>query len=293
MTHLGFVGLGAMGGRIVKRLLDAGYTVSGYNRTRSKAQWLLDAGMRWAETPRQVAEAADVIFSMLTNTAALQDCTSGENGILAGLSKGKIYIDMSTVSPAKSREIATQVAATGAHMLDAPVSGSVITLEQGNLSLMVGGDQAIFEQVKPVLLAIGSKATYLGTNGQAVLMKIALNLSLQVQFMGLCEGILLAEKGGIARETALEVYLNSVLASPSLKYRAPFILKMPDEAWFNVNMMQKDMLLALEMGRELDVPLPTVAVTNEYLTAARAMGLAHEDFATVFKVLAKMASVDL
>ncbi len=230
---------------------------------------------------------------MVTNTAALQDCTNGENGILAGLSKGKIYIDMSTVSPAKSREIAAQVAATGAHMLDAPVSGSVITLEQGNLSLMVGGDQAIFEQVRPILLAIGSKATYLGTNGQAVLMKIALNLSLQVQFMGLCEGILLAEKGGIARETALEVYLNSVLASPSLKYRAPFILKMPDEAWFNVNMMQKDMLLALEMGRELDVPLPTVAVTNEYLTAARAMGLAHEDFATVFKVLAKMASIDL
>src|SRR5947209_2746769 len=293
MTHIGFVGLGAMGGRIVKRLLEAGYTVTGYNRTRSKAQWLLDAGMRWAETPRQVAEAADVIFSMVTNTAALQDCMSGENGILAGLSKGKIYIDMSTVSPAKSREIAAQVAETGAHMLDAPVSGSVITLEQGNLSLMVGGDQAIFQQVEPILLAIGSKATYLGTNGQAVLMKIALNLSLQVQFMGLCEGILLAEKGGIARETALEVYLNSVLASPSLKYRAPFILKMPDEAWFNVNMMQKDMLLALEMGRELDVPLPTVAVTNEYLTAARAMGLAHEDFATVFKVLAKMASIDL
>ena len=293
MTHLGFVGLGAMGGRIVKRLLDAGYTVTGYNRTRSKAQWLLDAGMREVQTPRQVAEVADVIFSMVTNTAALQDCTSGENGILAGLSKGKIYIDMSTVSPAKSREIAAQVAATGAHMLDAPVSGSVITLEQGNLSLMVGGDQAIFEQVKPILLVIGSKATYLGTNGQAVLMKIALNLSLQVQFMGLCEGILLAEKGGVARETALEVYLNSVLASPSLKYRAPFILKMPDEAWFNVNMMQKDMLLALEMGRELDVPLPTVAVTNEYLTAARAMGLGHEDFATVFKVLAKMASVDL
>jgi 3-hydroxyisobutyrate dehydrogenase-like beta-hydroxyacid dehydrogenase len=293
MTHLGFVGLGAMGGRIVKRLLDAGYTVTGYNRTRSKTQWLIDAGMRLAETPRQIAEVADVIFSMVTNTTALQACTGGENGILAGLSKGKIYIDMSTVSPAKSREIAAQVAETGAHMLDAPVSGSVITLEQGNLSLMIGGDQAIFEQVKPILLAIGSKATYLGTNGQAVLMKIALNLSLQVQFMGLCEGILLAEKGGIARETALEVYLNSVLASPSLKYRAPFILKMPDEAWFNVNMMQKDMLLALEMGRELDVPLPTVAITNEYLTAARTMGLAHEDFATVFKVLAKMAGIDL
>ena len=177
-------------------------------------------------------------------------------------------------------------------MLDSPVSGSVITLEQGNLSLMVGGEEAIFEQVKPVLLDIGPKVNYMGANGQAVLMKIAVNLNLQVQMLAFSEGMLLAEKGGIPRETALEVMLNSVIASPALKYRTPFILNMPDEAWFNVNMMQKDMLLALEMGRELDVPLPTVSASNEYLTAARAMGLAKEDFAIVYKVLAKMSGLD-
>ncbi|HEX4208544.1 MAG TPA: NAD(P)-dependent oxidoreductase [Ktedonobacteraceae bacterium] len=293
MANLGFVGLGAMGGRITKRLLDAGHTVTGFNRTRSKAQWLLDAGMHWGGSPRAVAEAADVVFTMVTNTAALHEVFHGPDGILAGLDKNSIFVDMSTVSPAASRNLASQVAEKGAQMLDSPVSGSVITLEQGKLSLMVGGEESAFEQVKPLLLSIGPTVNYVGKNGQAVLMKIAINLNLQVQFMGFCEGLLLAIKGGIPVETALEVMLNSVIASPSLKYRTPFILTMPEEAWFNVNMMQKDMLLAEELARELDVALPTVALSNQILTAARAMGLAKQDFAIVYKVLAQMAGVDL
>ncbi len=293
MANLGFIGLGAMGGRVTKRLLDAGHTVTGYNRTKSKAQWLLDTGMQWADSPRAVAESADIIFTMVTNTSALQEVLTGPEGIMHGLGPGKIYIDMSTVSPDISRKLAEEVAAKGAHMLDSPVSGSVITLEQGNLSLMVGGDEAIFEQVKSILLDIGPKVNYVGKNGQAVLMKIAINLNLQVQIHGFYEGLLLAVKGGIPLESAMEVMLNSVIASPSLKYRTPFILHPPDEAWFNVDMMQKDMLLALEMGRKLDVSLPTVAVTNESLTSARAMGLAKEDFAIVYKVLARMAGLDM
>ncbi len=292
MARIGYIGLGAMGSRVAKRLLDAGHEVIGYNRTRGKAQWLLDAGMRWGDSPRAVAESADVIFSMVTNTAALEAVTNGADGILAGLGPGKIYCDMSTASPAASRAIAQQVAARGARMLDVPVSGSVITLEQGKLSLMVGGEREVYERVKPILLDIGPKITYVGGNGQAVLMKIGVNLNLQVQFMGFCEGLFLAEKGGIPRETAMEVLLNSVIASPSLIYRAPFILDMPEEAWFDVNMMQKDMLLALEQGRQLDVPLPTVALTNEYLTAARTMGLANYDFSIVYRVLEKMAGLD-
>jgi len=292
MANLGFIGLGVMGGRITKRLLDAGHSVTGYNRTRSKVQWLLEAGMRWADTPRAVAEAADVIFTMVTNTSALHEVLGGPDGVLAGLGKGKIYIDMSTVSPAASKRLAAQVAAKGAQMLDAPVSGSVITLEQGNLSIMVGGEQAAFEQVKPILLDIGPKVNYVGKNGQAVLMKIAINLNLQVQILAFYEGLLLAEKGGVPRETALEVMLNSVIASPALKYRTPLILRPPGEALFNMDMMQKDMLLALELGRELNVPLPTTAISNEFLTSARAMGLAREDFASVYKALAKMAGLD-
>jgi len=292
MATLGFVGLGAMGGRVAKRLLDAGHVVLGYNRTPSKAQWLLNAGLRWRESPRAVAEAADIVFSMVTNTAALDAVAEGSDGILAGLRPGKVYVDMSTVSPVSSRSVAERVAARGAYMLDAPISGSVVTLEQGQLSMMVGGDPAIFEQVKPILQDIAPTVNYVGTNGQAVLMKIAVNLNLQAQVMAFCEGLFLAEKGGIPRATAMKVLLDSVIASPSLKYRMPFILDEPDEVWFDVNMMQKDMNLALDMGRRLDVPMPLVAVSNEYLTAARAMGLAKHDFFIVYRVLAKMAGLE-
>ena len=291
MANLGFVGLGVMGSRMVKRLLQAGHAVTGYNRTKSKAQWLLDAGMRWADTPAAVARAAEIVFTMVTDTNALKAVASGPDGILAGLGSGKIYVDMSTVSPAASRDLAAQVAATGAQMLDAPVSGSVSTLEEGKLTFMVGGARAAVERVEPILKAIGPKVTHVGGNGLAVGMKIATNLSLAVQMLAFSEGLLLAEKGGIARETAVEVLLNSVIASPMVKYRGPFVLKMPDEAWFDVNMMQKDLLLALEMGRSLDVPLPTTAVTNEMLTAARGMGLEKKDFAVLFEVLAKLAGV--
>src|SRR6202049_1681280 len=249
--------------------------------------------MRWGESPRAVAESVDMVFTMVTNTTALHEVFDGPDGILAGLGKGKIFIDMSPVSPAASRHLASRVAEKGAHMLDSPVSGSVITLEQGNLSLMVGGDEAIFEQVKPVLLDIGPKVNYVGKNGQAVLMKIAINLNLQTQIVSFYEGLLLAIKGGVPVETALEVMLNSVIASPSLKYRTPFLLEEPDEAWFNVNMMQKDMLLAEELGRELNVALPTVAISNQLLTSARAMGLSKHDFAIVYKVLARMSGVDM
>ena len=291
MANLGYIGLGVMGGRMAKRLLEAGHMVTGYNRTKSKATWLIEAGMDWADTPGAVVEAADVIFSMVTNTKAVLAVTGGPNGVLARLKPGKIYIDMSTVSPAMSRELAARVSDKGAHMHDAPVSGSVETLEMGKLSVMVAGDEAVFEQVKPILLDIGPKATYVGENGLAVTMKIATNLSLAVQMLAFSEGVLLAEKSGINRETAVEVLVNSVIASPMVKYRGPFVLGMPDEAWFNVNMMQKDLNLAQELGQQLDVPLPTTAATNEFLTAARGMGLTEEDFAIIFEVLASMAGL--
>ncbi len=292
MAELGFVGLGIMGGRIAKRLLDAGNDVTGYNRTRSKAEWLLEAGMRWADTPRVVAESADVVFTMVTDTAALQAVIDGPDGLLAGLAPGKVFVDMSSISPAASRELATRVAATGARMLDAPVSGSVSTLQEGKLSIMVGGDAAVVEQVLPLLRQIGPTVTHVGPNGQAVAMKIATNLSLAVQMLAFSEGVLLAEQSGIPRETAVHVLLNSVIASPMIKYRGPFVLGQPDEAWFDVNMMQKDLLVALEMGRQLNVPLPTTATANQMLTAARALGLEKRDFAVLFEVLAIMSGVD-
>jgi 3-hydroxyisobutyrate dehydrogenase-like beta-hydroxyacid dehydrogenase len=291
MANLGFVGLGVMGSRIVNRLLEKGHVVTGYNRTRSKAQWLIERGMKWADSPRAVCAAADVTFTMITNAAALEAIADGPDGLLAGLSAGRILIDMSTVSPAVSRALASRVREKGADMVDSPVSGSVTTLEQGKLSVMVGGRRETFERVKPLLEDIGPKVTYVGENGLALSMKIATNLSLAVQMMAFSEGILLAEKSGIARETAVDVLTHSAVASPMIQYRGPFVLRMPEEAWFNVNMMQKDMMLALELGRQVNVPLPTTAAANEFLTAARAMGLAEQDFAVVFEVLARLSGV--
>lgn len=288
---LGFVGLGAMGGRMAKRLVDAGHRVVGYNRTRAKARPLVAAGMRLAESPRAVAEAADVIFSMVTDTAALKTLALGADGIVAGLRPGAAWVEMSTVSPTATRELAALVAARGAAMLDAPVSGSVATLEAGQLSIMVGGDAAVLERVRPYLLAIGPTITHVGPLGLAVTMKIATNLGLAVQMLAFSEAVLLAEKAGIERERAVETLLKSVVASPMVKYRGPFVLKMPAEAWFNVPMMQKDLALALELGRSVGVPLPTTALTYEMLTAARGLGLAEYDFAVVFDVLAGMSGL--
>jgi 3-hydroxyisobutyrate dehydrogenase-like beta-hydroxyacid dehydrogenase len=291
MANLGFVGLGVMGSQMVNRLLDKGHTVTGYNRTRSKAEWLIKRGMRWADSPRAVAQAVDVIFTMVTNAIALTSITEGPDGLLAGSSAGKILVDMSTVSPAVSRALAAKIREKGGDMVDSPVSGSVITLQEGKLSVMVGGRRDTFERVKPLLLDIGPKVTYVGENGLALSMKIATNLSLAVQMLAFCEGVLLAEKSGIARETAVDVLTHSAVASPMIQYRGPFVLRMPEEAWFDVNMMQKDMLLAMELGRQLNVPLPTTAVSNEFLTAARGMGWEKKDFAVVFDVLARMSGI--
>ncbi len=280
-----------MGSRMAARLLDKGHTVTGYNRTKSKAQWLVDRGMKWGDTPRKVAEAADMIFVMVTDSKALDGVANGADGFIAGLGSGKVIIDSSTLSPAMSREVAEKVRATGADMVDAPVSGSVTTLESGKLAVMVGGKKATFERIKPVLDDIGPKVTHVGDNGLALSIKIAHNLSLAVQMLAFSEGVLLAEKSGISREVAVDVLTHSVIGSPMVQYRGPFVLKLPDESWFDVNMMQKDLLLALEMGRRLDVPLPTTAITNEFLTAARGMGLEKYDFAVIFKVLAQMSGV--
>jgi 3-hydroxyisobutyrate dehydrogenase-like beta-hydroxyacid dehydrogenase len=291
MAKVGFIGLGVMGSQMVNRLLSKGHSVIGYNRTRSKAEWLVGKGMQFAESPRAVASASDFTFAMVTNSAAIQSVTEGPDGLLAGLSAGKIFIDMSTISPTVSCALAAKVRTLGADMVDSPVSGSVITLTEGKLSVMVGGRKDAFEKIKPLLLDIGPKVTHVGENGLALSMKIAVNLSLAVQMLAFSEGVLLAEKSGIARETAVDVLVNSAVASPMIKYRGPFVLQQPEEAWFDVNMMQKDMVLAMDLGRQLDVPLPTTAVSNEFLTAARGMGWTKYDFACMFDVLAAMSGV--
>lgn len=285
MTAIGFVGLGAMGGRVAGRLLSFGYQVYGTNRTRSKADSLIGDGLIWCDTPREVAGASQVVFSMVTDDEALEAITTGPDGILAGLGPGKIYIDMSTVSPASSRLLTDQVHSLGASMLDAPVSGSVLAAEHGSLIIMVGGDEKAFHEVEPLLRLLGQQVSHVGGNCQALLLKLAINISLGAQLLAFSEGVLLAERGGIDRRTAIEVMNGSTISSPMLQARRHFLLELPQVAWFDVQLMQKDIRLALQTGQELGVPLPSAEVTDDLLTRARELGYTHRDVAAMLEVL--------
>ena len=272
MAKVGFVGLGVMGGNMVERLLSKGHTVTGYNRTRSKAQWLIEKGMTFADSPRAVAARSELVITMVTDNAALLAVIDGPDGILAGLGPGKIFAEMSTTAPSFMRDLAVRVAERGATLLDAPVLGSILTLREGQLLVMVGGDAAAYARAEPIFLAIGSKVKRVGDVGQAKTLKVAANLNLAVQLIALFEGVLLAEKMGIDRAVALDTLLNGVIASPHMKYRAPFILNAPDHAWFDVAMIQKDLELALDLGKTACVPLPETAVAQQLMTAARGLG---------------------
>ena len=288
----GFVGLGAMGSRLARRLLAAGHHVHGWNRTPDKASGLVAAGLALAKTPRAAAEGADAVFVMVTDDTALRAVTMGPDGVIAGLGHGAVLVEMSTVSPVAVRELAAPVTARGAAVLDAPVSGSTITVENGQASFMVAGDPAALERVRPYLLAMGTAVTHVGDLGLAKTMKVAANLGLAVQMLAFSEAVLLAEKAGIARERAVEALLKSVIASPMVRYRGPFVLgQMPTTAWFNVAMIQKDLQLALDQGRASGVPLPLTSVAQQWMTAARGLGLGDYDFAIVFDVLARLAGL--
>ena len=274
---VGFAGLGAMGAGIAERLMDAGYEVVGWNRTREKAEPLVAAGMGWAHTPRELAASVDVLFTMLTNTAAIEATAGGEDGVLAGLREGKVWADISTIAPDASVALAERVHATGAFFLDCPVSGSPATLAAGQMSVMVGGDRAAFERIEPLLHAIGPKVTYIGPNGQAILTKVAINLALVVSVTAFAEGVALVEKAGVDRAAVVDAVLKSVIASPVLGYRAPLLVE--DGAVFaDVELQQKDLVLAQELGRRLGMAVPTCAATSEMLNAARSSASADRDF---------------
>jgi 3-hydroxyisobutyrate dehydrogenase-like beta-hydroxyacid dehydrogenase len=277
IERVGFAGLGEMGAGIVQRLLDAGYEVIGWNRTRAKAERLLDAGMSWADTPRELAASTQVLFTMLTNTSAIEATADGPDGVLAGLQPGNVWADVSTIAPDASVALAHRVSATGATFLDCPVSGSPATLAAGQMSVMVGGDRAAFDHISEVLHAIGPKVTYIGPNGQAILTKVAINLALVVSVTALAEGVALVEKAGVDRAVVVDAVLKSVIASPVIGYRAPLLVS-DINVYADVELQQKDLVLAQDLARRLGMSVPTCAATSEMLNAARSSSRADRDF---------------
>jgi 3-hydroxyisobutyrate dehydrogenase-like beta-hydroxyacid dehydrogenase len=291
-TTIGFVGLGHMGGNMASRFLHAGYTVYGEDRSRDQAQPLADEGLRWCDTPRAVAEAADVILTSVPNDAVLDQVASGPDGILAGIAADEIWIDMSTVSPRASRDMAERVRARGATMLDAPVSGSVPQVQAGTLTIMVGGDEQAYARVEPILRELGTP-THVGENGQGLALKLAINISLAVQMLAFSEGLVLAERAGIDRELAKDVMTQSPIGSPMLKARADLIFDLPDEAWFDVSFMQKDIGLALETARELRVTMPSAMAADKVLKVAAGLGYEHRDIAALYEVVGQLTEEQL
>jgi 3-hydroxyisobutyrate dehydrogenase-like beta-hydroxyacid dehydrogenase len=289
--RIGFVGLGHMGGNMAARLLAAGYTVFGEARSRGDVQPLIDHGLQWCDTPREVSEAADVVFTSVPDDRVLDEVASGPDGILAGLVAGKTWVEVSTVSPHASRDLAERVRAQGASMLDAPVSGSVPQVQSGTLTIMVGGDEDAYRRVEPILRELGTP-THIGENGQGLVLKLAINISLAVQMLAFAEGLLLAERSGVDRQRALDVMESSPIGSPMLRARASIILDPPEDAWFDLSFMHKDIELALDAARRLDIPLPTAERADEVLERAQALGYERRDLAALFQALEQMANSD-
>ena len=287
MQTIGFIGLGTMGGNMAARYLAAGYVVYGEARNRDAAQWLIDQGLRWIETPREVAEAADIVMTSLPNDDVVESVASGPDGLLAGLREGEIWADLSTITPAVSRRLSARVRdeRPGAQMLDTPVSGSVPQVKTGALTIMVGGDQSAFRRAEPVLRVLGTPE-YVGENGQGLVLKLAINISLAVQMLAFSEGLLLAERDGIDPHRAAEIMTESPIGSPMLKARVPLVLDKPDETWFDIELMHKDIRLARQAGDAAATALPTAAVADEMLTRAEQLGFGHRDIAAVHETLA-------
>jgi 3-hydroxyisobutyrate dehydrogenase-like beta-hydroxyacid dehydrogenase len=288
---IGFVGLGHMGGNMAARFLAAGHLVYGEERSRDHARHLIEQGLQWRDTPREVADASDFLFTSVPDDRVLDQVASGPDGILAGLAAGKTWIDVSTVSPQASRELAARVRDQGARLLDAPVSGSVPQVQSGTLTIMVGGDEAAFRHVEPILRELGTP-THIGDNGQGLVLKLAINISLAVQMLAFAEGLLLAERSGVDRQRALDVMEASPIGSPMLRARASIILDPPGDAWFDLSFMHKDIELALDAARRLEIPLPTAERADEVLERAEELGYERRDLAALFQALEEMARGD-
>ena len=285
---VGIAGLGQMGAAFAQRILDAGHTVIGWNRTAAKCAPLVMRGMRQAGSPRELAREADVVFTMLANGSVLDAVLDAPDGLISGI-EGKVLAETSTIAPEQVKGIAARVAQGGGTLLDTAVLGNHLSVEQGKLVIMAGGDRKVYARASPALNALAPKIFYLGGIGQAKVMKLALNLGLATQVLAFSEGLLMAVHSGISRDIAIEVLTSGASASPMMQYRGPLIAGQPEAAWFDCGMMQKDVRLALMLGEQLGIPLPSTALSDVWLERAKTAGLGHHDFSILYYALAQAA----
>ena len=284
--RVGFIGMGRMGQRMARNILRGGFSLTVYNRTPERCAPLEAEGAAVAPSPAGLAAESDVVITMLIDGPAVLAVTLGPDGALSAMAPGSVLVDMSTSGPTAVRELVAAAGQRGVEVLDAPVSGSTALAEAAELTTMAGGDQATFERVRPVLAAMTKSQSYVGPSGAGATMKLVVNSVVVTTNHVIAEALVLAERRGVARATAYEVLLNSVAASPYMRYKqASFLDPAGQPVAATIALVQKDLDLALAVAHEAGVPMPVVAAVNELLMAARGSGYGESDLVAVADVL--------
>ncbi len=289
--NVGFIGLGIMGQPMALNLVKAGFKVAAYNRTAGKGEALKSAGARIASSPAEAARDADFVVVIVSDSAAVEEVVAGKGGVLETIRAGTILIDSSTISPVVSRKLAAQLAAKGAKMLDAPVTGSKHGAEKGELTMMIGGEREVLDRAMPVLKVLGKKHIHCGAQGLGLAAKLAQNAIQATMLEIFCEGFVLASKSGVAPQIMFEIIQSSMGRAALTDFKAPFIFKGDFTPYFPLKLMHKDLGLALEAAYAQNIPMPTAAAVKEVYGAAKAQGKGDLDYAAVVTFLEELAGV--
>jgi len=293
-AKIGFIGLGMMGMPIATHLAQVGYDVTVYNRTRAKAALLAEQQkVKIANSPKEAAAGADVVITMVADTPDVEAVVLGQNGVVESIKPGAIYIDMSSISPRATREIAARIKTKGADMLDAPVSGGPAVAIQGGLAIMVGGDEAIFNRAKPVLDSMGKRVIYMGPQGMGQTTKLMNQIMVVCNVASMCEGIIFAAKAGIPSiAKAIEVLGGGVANSAHLQQNGLRIINGDMSPIFKTELQVKDLRLILEAANELHLPLPVVSLVNNLFQAMMAKGYGQLGNHALIKIYEELAGVE-
>jgi 3-hydroxyisobutyrate dehydrogenase len=287
--RIGFIGLGRMGQAMCGRLLAAGFPLTVHNRTHSRAAALLEQGAVWASTPAEVAQRSDIVLTILTDDRAVERVYTGEHGLLAGDVAGKLFVEMSTIRTATITSLGRTVAQHGVRLLDAPVSGTVEPARRGELMALIGGAAEDLERVRPVLEQLCRRIVHLGGPGAGTTMKLVLNMPMAVFWAALAEALAIGTQHGLALDQMLDVFLDSPVALPALRLKAPLLLGTPHEVAFDVTGVRKDLLAMIATGQDVGVPMPAAAAALGHFAAATAAGYGERDLAFLVEYLADIA----
>lgn len=284
---IGFIGLGIMGGGMAENLIKSGFEMIVHNRSKDKATALIEQGAKWADSPKEVAEQADIVFTMLANPQVVEDLALKENGFLNHLAEGKLWVDCSTVDPSFTRRMADESAKRGVRFLDAPVTGSRVPAQQGQLTFLVGGHEEDLNEIKPMLEAMGKEISHQGGIGQGSSMKVIVNLMLAQSMAAFAEAVSLGEALGLEKERVVATLLNGPTTAPFLKGKKEKVLSQDFSADFPLEHMQKDLQLVSNAAFERNIALPIANVTKEVYMLAKQRGYGKQDFSAVYQLLSK------